>query len=192
MMSKQVELRLTGSGGQGLILGGIILADAAILDGKKAIQSQSYGPEARGGSSKAEVLVSNKEIDFPKVQSTDLLLSLTKVALDKYVDSVEDGGVLLVDSSVELPKVSEAAKVVQIPILETAAEVIGKPMVANIIAIGAINGLLGLVSKKALETAVLNRVPKGTEELNRKSLQEGYKLVENCDVLEDRYALAAV
>lgn len=191
-MSKQVELRLTGSGGQGLILGGIILGEAAILDGKKAIQSQSYGPEARGGSSKAEVLISNSEIDFPKVQSTDLLLSLTKAACDKYIDSVEDGGVLLVDSSVELPEVGESAKIVQIPILETATNVIGKPMVANIIAIGAINGLLGLVSKKSLETAVLNRVPKGTEELNRKSLQEGYKLVENCDVLEDRYELAAV
>ncbi|MCH5138787.1 2-oxoacid:acceptor oxidoreductase family protein [Clostridiaceae bacterium UIB06] len=191
-MSKRVELRLTGSGGQGLILGGIILANAAILDGKNAIQSQSYGPEARGGSSKAEVLISKEKIDFPKVQSTDLLLSLTKVALDKYVDSVENGGVLLVDSSVELPEVSGKAKVVQIPILETAAEVIGKPMVANIVAIGAINGLLGLVSKKSLETAVLNRVPKGTEELNRKSLQEGYKLVENCDVLEDMRELAAV
>lgn len=188
-MSKQVELRLTGSGGQGLILGGIILADAAIIDGKKAIQSQSYGPEARGGSSKAEVLISKEAIDFPKVQSTDLLLSLTKVALDKYVDSVEDGGVLLVDSSVELPEVSEAAKVIRVPILKTAADVIGKPMVANIIAIGAINGLLDIVSRKALETAVLNRVPKGTEELNRKSLQEGYKLVENCHILDDRYEL---
>jgi 2-oxoglutarate ferredoxin oxidoreductase subunit gamma len=191
-MSKQVELRLTGSGGQGLILGGIILGEAAILDGKKSIQSQSYGPEARGGSSKAEVLISNNEIDFPKVQSTDLLLSLTKASCDKYIDSVEDGGVLLVDSTVEVSNVSESAKVIQIPIIETATKVIGKPMVANIIAIGAINALLGIVSKKALETAVLNRVPKGTEELNRKSLQEGYKLIANYHASEDRYELAAV
>ncbi|TCO79792.1 2-oxoacid:acceptor oxidoreductase family protein [Marinisporobacter balticus] len=175
-MSKQMELRLTGSGGQGLILGGIILAEAAIMDGKNAIQSQSYGPEARGGASKAEVIISNEEIDFPKVQTADLLLSLTQVACDKYVDLIGQEGLLLVDSSVTVPENTNAGEVIQIPILETASEVIGKPMVANIIAIGAINALLNIVSKESLEAAVLNRVPKGTEELNKSALAEGYKL----------------
>lgn len=175
-MSKQIELRLTGSGGQGLILGGIILAEAAIMDGKNAIQSQSYGPEARGGASKAEVIISNEEIDFPKVQIADLLLSLTQVACDKYVDLIGQEGLLLIDSTVNIPENTKAGEVVQIPIIETASEVIGKPMVANIIAIGAINALLNIVSKESLEAAVLNRVPKGTEELNRRALEEGYKL----------------
>lgn len=175
-MSKQIELRLTGSGGQGLILGGIILAEAAIMDGKNAIQSQSYGPEARGGASKAEVIISNEEIDFPKVQTADLLLSLTQVACDKYVDLIGEEGLLLVDSTVKVPENTKAGKVVQIPILETASEVIGKPMVANIVAIGAINELLNVVSRESLEAAVLNRVPKGTEDLNRRALEEGYKL----------------
>ncbi|QEK12185.1 2-oxoacid:ferredoxin oxidoreductase subunit gamma [Crassaminicella thermophila] len=175
-MSKQIELRLTGSGGQGLILGGIILAEAAIMDGKNAIQSQSYGPEARGGASKAEVIISREEIDFPKVQTADLLLSLTQVACDKYVDLIGEEGLLLVDSTVKVPENTKAGKVVQIPILETASEVVGKPMVANIVAIGAINELLKVVSRESLEAAVLNRVPKGTEELNRRALEEGYKL----------------
>lgn len=174
-MSKQMELRLTGSGGQGLILGGIILAEAALMDGKNAIQSQSYGPEARGGASKAEVIISNDEIDFPKVQKVNLLLALTQVAYDKYGDEVEEG-VLLVDGSVKLCDNLSAGKIIQLPILETAADVIGKPMVANIIAIGAINQLLNIVSKESLETAVLNRVPKGTEDLNRRALEEGYNL----------------
>lgn len=177
-MSKQIELRLTGSGGQGLILGGIILAEAAILDGKNAVQSQSYGPEARGGASKAEVIISNEEIDFPKVQKVDLLLVLTQVACDKYAAEVDEDGILLVDSTVTIPENVKAKEVIQVPILETAHDVIGKPMVANIIAIGAINQLLNIASKESLETAVLNRVPKGTEELNRSALTEGYRLID--------------
>lgn len=177
-MSKQVEIRLTGSGGQGLILGGIIMAEAALLDGKNAIQSQSYGPEARGGASKAEVIISEHEIDFPKVEVPDLLLALTQVAADKYANDIKKDGILLVDSSVTLPAGIQAGKVIQIPILQTAAEVIGKPMVANIIAMGAIQQILNTVSKESLEKAVLSRVPKGTEELNRRALAEGYRLVE--------------
>lgn len=177
-MSKQVEIRLTGSGGQGLILGGIIMAEAALLDGKNAIQSQSYGPEARGGASKAEVIISENDIDFPKVEVPDLLLALTQVAADKYADDIKADGILLVDASVTLPEGIKAGKIIQIPILQTATEVIGKPMVANIIAMGAIQQILNSVSKESLEEAVLNRVPKGTEELNRRALAEGYRLVE--------------
>lgn len=176
-MSKQMELRLTGSGGQGLILGGIILAEAAIQDGKHAIQSQSYGPEARGGASKAEVIISPDDIDFPKVRTADILLSLTQVACDKYVDLIDENGVLLVDETVNIPANTKAGKVVQIPILRTANEVIGKSLVANIVAIGAINGLLNVVERESLEAAVLNRVPRGTEDLNRRALEEGYRLV---------------
>ncbi|KXG76850.1 2-oxoacid:acceptor oxidoreductase family protein [Thermotalea metallivorans] len=177
-MERQIEIRLTGSGGQGLILGGIILAEAALLDGKNAIQSQSYGPEARGGASKAEVIISNDEIDYPKVETADLLLALTQVACDKYAVTVKKDGILLVDSTVNIPEGIKAGKIVQVPILQTATEVVGKSMVANIVAIGAIQQLLNIVTKESLETAVLNRVPKGTEDLNRKALAEGYKLVE--------------
>lgn len=175
-MAVQTEMRLTGSGGQGLILAGIILAEAAIKEGKNAIQSQSYGPEARGGASKAEVIISQSEIDFPKVQVPDLVLSLTQVASDKYIETIKHDGIVVVDSTVKLPENLKAGKIVQVPILKTASEVVGKSIVANIVAIGLITELTGLVSREAVENAVLSRVPKGTEDLNRKALEEGYKL----------------
>ncbi len=170
------ELRLSGSGGQGLITGGIILAEAAILDGKNALQSQSYGPEARGGASKAEVIISGEEISFPKVEHCDLLLSLTQLSCDKYIDTLKDNGILIIDQSVEAP-VRDDIKVYRLPILSTASDKLGKSMVANIIALGVINKITEMVTKESLEKAVLQRVPKGTMDLNKNALEEGYNLV---------------
>ena len=175
-MSKQIELRLSGSGGQGLILAGIIIAEAAIIEGKNAIQTQSYGPEARGGASKAEVLVCEAAINYPKVQSPDLVLALTQIAAEKYATDLGENGILLIDESLKAPEGIDIDKVVSIPILKTARDVIGKPIVANIVALGAIIGLTEVVSKDSIECALLKRVPKGTEELNKKALLEGYKL----------------
>ena len=173
---KRWELRLSGSGGQGLITGGIILAEAAILDGKNALQSQSYGPEARGGASKAEVIISGEEITFPKVDHCDLLLSLTQLSCDKYLCSLKEGGILIVDDTVEAPVV-EGVTIYRLPILSTASDKLGKSMVANIVALGVINKITGMVTKESLEKAVLSRVPKGTVELNKTALAEGYNLV---------------
>jgi len=173
---KRWELRLSGSGGQGLITGGIILAEAAILDGKNALQSQSYGPEARGGASKAEVIISGEEITFPKVEHCDLLLSLTQLSCDKYLETLKKDGILVIDESVELPA-REDIKVYRLPILSTASEKIGKSMVANIIALGVINKITGIATEDSLEKAVFSRVPKGTIELNKTALAEGYNLV---------------
>jgi len=169
-----MELRLSGSGGQGLILAGVIMAEAALIDGKNAVQSQSYGPEARGGASRAEVIISDQEIDFIKVQSADMLLCLTQTAYDRY--GKEPAAVLIVDDSIEL-KYPEPVKVVRVPILETALKQIGRPMVANIVALGVVNATLKLVSRESLAQAVLGRVPKGTEELNSRALDCGYELV---------------
>ncbi|WP_430886464.1 2-oxoacid:acceptor oxidoreductase family protein [Fusibacter sp. JL216-2] len=171
-----VEMRLSGSGGQGLILAGIILAEAALLDGKNAIQSQSYGPEARGGASKAEVIISDADIDFPKVQSPDLILALTQVASDKYIEEIKEEGMVVVDESIILPEGLKAKKIVQVPIMQTAAEKVGKSIVANIVALGLIAGLTNCASKESVEKAVLSRVPKGTEDLNKSALEEGYRL----------------
>lgn len=175
-MAKHTELRLSGSGGQGLILAGIILADAAIRDGINAIQTQSYGPEARGGASKAEVLIADEEIDFPKVTTPDLVLALTQEACDKYVASIKEGGIVIVNKGITVPS-SINAKVYELPIMETAKTKVGKGIVANIVALGAIVELTQLVSKENLENAILSRVPKGTEALNRLALTEGYNMV---------------
>ena len=101
-MFDKIELRLSGSGGQGVILAAIILADAAIEQGINAIQTQSYGPEARGGSSKAEVIISKNEIKFPKVTNANILLALTQNSYDKYIASLDKNGILVVNDSVEV------------------------------------------------------------------------------------------
>ena len=104
------------------------------------------------------------------------MLALTQTACEKYSNTVKENGILLVDASVTVPEGIHLGKIVKVPVLETASNVIGKPMVANIVAIGIIQELLQTVSKESLEAAVLSRVPKGTEELNRRALEEGYKL----------------
>lgn len=173
------QLRLTGSGGQGLILGGIILAEAALYDGMNVVQSQSYGPEARGGASRAEIIISKDEINYPKVDQCDIMLALTQDACDKYIKSLKPGGILVLDSSIKnIPK-NEKITTYTVPILDTARERIGKPMVANIVALGSIYELTKVVSKESLTKAVCQRVPRGTEELNKKALEEGFKLIKN-------------
>lgn len=179
------ELRLTGSGGQGLILAGIILAEAALYDGLNVVQSQSYGPEARGGSSKAEVIISKDEINYPKVNECDVMLTLTQDACDKYINSLKPGGILIIDKSISNGVERDDIIIYSVPIMETALNKLGKPMVANIIALGSIYELTKIVSRESLERAVCDRVPRGTEELNRKALEEGFNLIKNHE--EDCY-----
>ncbi len=178
-MSFRYEMRLSGEGGQGLVLAGKILAEAAaIYDDRNATQSQSYGPEARGGASKSEVIISDGEIDFPKAEQLDLLLALTQEALDKYHDDLKEGGILLADSehAPRLPKGNW--RIVQVPFISTARDKVGRTIVANIVALGVIVKLSGAVSEKAAEEAILARVPRGTEELNLEAYRTGLAIGE--------------
>ncbi len=175
-MKTQLELRLSGSGGQGLITAGIILAEAALKDQKNAIQTQSYGPEARGGASKAEVIISEEAIDFPKVTLPNMTLALTQIAADKYISDISEDGTIIVDDSIQLPEGLKAKHIYKLPIIKTAINEVGKEIVANIVALGLIVGLTGIVSEASLEAAILSRIPKGTEDLNKLALQKGYEL----------------
>lgn len=168
------EIRLSGSGGQGIILAGIVLAEAALYEKMNAVQSQSYGPEARGGASKSEVIISSEAIDYPKVTSPDLVLALTTEAYKKYAKNLPEGTQVVVDSSVN---VDGHAGVIILPIIQAARDELNRPIVSNIVALGALNAIAKLVSPESLEVAVLRRVPKGTEDLNRKALALGYQLV---------------
>jgi len=168
-----MEFRLSGSGGQGLILAGIILAEAAIGDGKEAVQSQSYGPEARGGSSKSEVIISDKTIYYPKVEKPDFLLAMTQEALAKYSVDLNQDSILVVDSTFVKEVPEQFKKVYSIPITQMAKEELGRDLFANIIALGIVAKLTKAVSLKALEQAVLARVPKGTEKMNKQALELG-------------------
>ena len=172
------EIRLSGSGGQGMITAGIILAMAASLyDGKKSIQSQSYGPEARGGASKAEVIIDDIDINYPKVIAPDILVALTQEAVDKYSKDLKNGGVLIVDDMLVRKLPEGNFTVYKLPIIKTAAERVGKAMVANIVMLSALNTICHLVDSDSLNTAVLRSVPKGTENLNKKALEMGALLV---------------
>ena len=173
-MSERVEVRFSGSGGQGIILAGVILAEAAaIYDDKNAVQSQSYGPEARGGASKSEVIISDGDIDYPKATAIDVLLALTQVACDKYVGDVKPGGTVIIDPREVTRPPRGAFALYAVPVFDLAEKRLGKRIAANIIALGVVVGLTGVVSRRALEEAVLARVPRGTEELNRRALTLG-------------------
>lgn len=174
-MAFRYELRLSGSGGQGLILAGKILAEAAaIYDGKNATQSQSYGPEARGGSSRSEIIISDEEIDYPKASSIDMMLCLTQEACDKYGRDIKDGGILLVDSGCVSKPEDSKSRIVALPIGEIAIKETGKSLVANIVALGMIISLTKVASVEAVEAAIKDRVPKGTEEINLKAFRAGF------------------
>lgn len=168
------EIRLSGSGGQGIILAGIVLAEAALHEDKNAVQSQSYGPEARGGASKSEVIISSEAIDYPKVTAPDIVLALTTESYKKYAKNLPSNTVVIVDSSVN---VNGDTGVLSLPIIQAARDELKRPIVSNIVALGALNAVAKVVSPESLEAAVLRRVPKGTEDLNRKALALGYQLV---------------
>jgi len=171
-MAFRYEIRLSGSGGQGLILMGIILAEAmGIYDGKFVAQTQSYGPEARGGSSKSEVIVSDEEIDYPEAMQLDLLLAMNQKSCDEFYPDLKPEGLLIIDSTfvTQVP----TSKAFQIPFTRIAREKFKREVVANIIALGALTQLSPIISSKAVESAVLARVPKGTEKLNRDALKAG-------------------
>lgn len=176
-MTKRYEMRFTGSGGQGVIMASVILAEAAVLSGMNTIQSQAYGPEARGGMSRAETILSHDQIWFSKVVCPNFLLALTQKSLDKYSQNVAPDAVIMMDDTLTIPANVNPENVISVPILSTAREKIGKAMTANIVAVGAINEALGIFSREIIQKAVKMHIPRGTEDLNMRALEEGEKLV---------------
>jgi 2-oxoglutarate ferredoxin oxidoreductase subunit gamma len=166
------EVRLAGTGGQGMILAGMILSDAAALyDGRNAVQTQNYGPEARGGASKSEVIIADGPIYYPKVTHADLLLCMSQEACDKYAYDLKRDGLLIVDAG-NVERVP-ARRAVSVPITRIAVEKTGREITAAMVALGIIAGLSGIVSPAALEKAIAGKVPKGTEKLNLTAMQAG-------------------
>ena len=182
-MIDRYEIRLSGTGGQGLVLAGIILAEAAgIYEGRHVVQTVSYGPAARGGTSRADVVISDGEIDYPKAIGLDLLLAMTQMAFDESAGDLKPSGILVVDS--QLVTEVTSLRVVKIPFTQIAREKCKREQMANIVALGALSRLIpampsgaGVVSPESLEAAALARVPKETEKLNQVAFQEGLKAV---------------
>lgn len=171
------EIRIAGFGGQGVILAGVILAEAAVaFQGLNAVQSQSYGPESRGGASKCEVIISDEEIYHPKVRQPEIMLIMNQNSWDKYVKDLKKGGIVIADSYLVKQLSPVDGKVFSFDITGSAIREFGKAVVANIVGLGCLVGVTGVVSKEAIRQAVLKRVPKGSEELNEKALELGFNM----------------
>jgi len=171
-MAEQYEIRLAGLGGQGLILAGIIVAEAAgIYDGKIVAQTQAYGAAARGGFSRSDVVISDEEINYPKASELDLLLAMSQDACDENYQYLKPEGILIIDSTYVSQNADASAYA--IPFTRIAREKFSRENVANIVALGAMSQIFSHISESAMEKAVLRRVPKQFVELNKKAFQAG-------------------
>ncbi len=171
---ERFEIRLSGTGGQGIITAGMILGEAcAFYAGLNVCMTQSYGPEARGGACRAELVFSDEEIDAPKPEKVDLLLAMSQQAYDKYKDAVKEWGILIVDSSIV--KYDSAKNLFPLPFTTIAREKVGFAVTANIVAVGFIAALTGLADYEAMKKVVARKVPPGTEKTNYKALRLGFE-----------------
>ena len=170
--NKQYEIRIAGSGGQGIILAGIILAEAAVLNGRHVAQSQSYGPEARGGKSTAEVILSDTEIDYPRALGLDLLVALTQEACDWNLRDMKPNGLVVVDS--ELVKRAYWGKVVSLPFWQIARRA-GEGRAINMAALGAIATVYPEVSRDSLAEVMAKRLPPDKVAINLTAFDEALK-----------------
>lgn len=174
---RRTRLVFSGSGGQGVITAAIILAEAAVLyEGMNATQSQSYGAAARGGATRSDVILSEREIDFPVVSQPNILVCLTQDAYTGFGPEIRPGGTLLTDSRFVETTRKVDARQIELPMYERVMAEIGKPIVFNICVLGALIGIAGLVKPESVMRAIADRVPGDFIEMNNRALNIGYEL----------------
>jgi 2-oxoglutarate ferredoxin oxidoreductase subunit gamma len=174
---ERIEVRISGFGGQGVVLAGEILGRAAAYEGKSVVQTQSYGAEARGSTAKSEVIISDSKIDFPNVRKCDILVAMSQNALEAHLKDLKEKGVLIVDKD-KVEHIPETkAKVFKIPATKTAAKLLKSRLYANVIMLGALTKITGIVKKEAVEKAITDSVPETAKETNISGFREGLKLV---------------
>ena len=171
------KLIFSGSGGQGVITAAIILAEAAVLhENLHAVQTQSYGPEARGGATRSDVIISKDPINYPKVVNPNLLVCLTQESYNKFSHMVIPGGRIIVDSNfVTLGRSADATQT-SYPLYETVMEKIGNPIVHNICMLGVVVKLIDVVKPESLIKVFEKRIPAKFIDMNKKALQLGMDL----------------
>jgi 2-oxoglutarate ferredoxin oxidoreductase subunit gamma len=175
-MSKMSEIRLSGSGGQGLILAGIILARAAVHDKRRVTQTQSYGPESRGGYSRADVIISDSEINFPEATHFDVLMALTQEACDVYLCDLKETGVLIVDTTFVKNISVMTDKTYEVAFTDIATEKFGSPITTNIISLAFLVKVTGIVKEESLQKAISESVKAAFLDLNIKAMKLGFEL----------------
>ncbi|MDO4581049.1 MAG: 2-oxoacid:acceptor oxidoreductase family protein [Bacillota bacterium] len=174
---KKWKIRLSGTGGQGVIKAAVILAEGALIDGSNATQSQVYGPESRGGSTRAEVNISDKQILFPKVESPNMLLCMSVEAYEKYLKDLIPGGILILDGDLGLNDDLSQYKVYRVPITVLAREKVGNELAANVVALGVLNGIAKTVSDDAMIESLQRNFKAKIFDLNVKAYQIGLNAV---------------
>lgn len=175
------EVRFSGFGGQGIILSAVILGRAAVMyDGNYAVQTQVYGPEARGGASMSAVIIDDRPILYPKVTNPDIFVIMSQEGFEKYGVQAGEHAVMILDSS--LVQSRPQCRYTEIPATREAKQTLGRDIVANIIMLGALVRTTGVVGEVAIEKAILDSVPKGTENLNLKAMKLGFELAEKENV----------
>ena len=173
----RLRMVFSGSGGQGVITAAIILAEAAVLyENLNAVQSQSYGAEARGGATRSDVIISDSTIDYPKVIQPNVLVCLTQEAYNKFYPIIRPGGLLISDTRYVKTQKKVDAQQKEIPMYENVMDKIGKPIVFNIFMLGAVIAILDLISPESILKVLQNRIPKDFLELNRQALDLGMEL----------------
>jgi 2-oxoglutarate ferredoxin oxidoreductase subunit gamma len=172
------EIRIAGYGGQGAIKAGIILAKALSLEkNKNVMQIESYGPEARGGACRAEIIVSDEEFDYPKVKEADVLVAMSQNAFNEYIHMMKEGGTVIVDpDTVPHRTIPKKIHVVEVPATDIAKQ-IGTPIVANIVLLGALTALTGIVKKTNLEKIISEEMPHDIKNVNLKAFRFGFKFI---------------
>jgi len=173
---KRVEIRISGLGGQGVVLAGEILGRAAVYDGKHAVQTQSYGAEARGSAARSEVIISDEKVGFPKVRKCDILVAMSQSALDKHLKDLKEGGTLLVDDGMvkKIPKIE--AEIFTIPVTKIAETKLKSRIYANAVMLGALTKITDMISEESVSKAILASVPEGTKEANLQGFNMGLQV----------------
>lgn len=176
---ERCRLVFSGSGGQGVITAAIILAEAAVLyENLEATQTQAYGPEARGGATRSDVIIADSAIRFPKVVQPNVLVCLTQQAYNKFHGIIRPGGMLLTDSRYVKAEGNIDARQVALPMYQSVMEQIGKPIVFNICMLGAVVALTGVVRPESILKVLANRIPPSFLDLNTQALNLGLQLGE--------------
>jgi len=172
---KRIEVRITGLGGQGVVLAGQILGKAAGYDGKNAVQTQSYGAEARGSSAKSEVIISDDKIGFPMVRKCDVLVALSQEAVDNNIKDLKQDGMLLVDSSIVKVLPETKARIFKVPASQIAETVFEDKLYANMVILGALTKFTGVISEESMKGAIADSVPRKAVARNLQAYDKGLR-----------------
>jgi 2-oxoglutarate ferredoxin oxidoreductase subunit gamma len=176
---ERCRMVFSGSGGQGVITAAILIAEAAVLyENLIAVQSQTYGPAARGGATRSDVIISDSNINFPKVLQPNVLVCLTQEAYNLFYPIIRPGGLLITDTRFVKTEKKVDAQQREFPMYRTVMDQIGKPIVFNICMLGAVLSLTDLVKSESIIKVLENRIPSSFLEMNRKALNLGMELAE--------------